>query len=177
MTKEKERTEDSKGWNSCTALHRLSTLVWTYKISFSELSRHRLKSLKPMPSFLYLIGQEKGELMLSASKSPHPEVQRGDRLKIGEGIIGWVVQEKKPVAIEREVSGDPRFVPFSCLSEDRYHTFLRVPFSVGTKSSGSSTPSIDNLIATAILQLFSCLLSQVKSGGDWLCPSSGRNRP
>lgn len=76
---------------------------------------------------LYLIDRERGELVLTASKDPHPEILGKVRLKLGEGITGWVARERKPVAIEREASRDPRFVPFSCLPEDLYQAFLSVP--------------------------------------------------
>lgn len=76
---------------------------------------------------LYLIDRERGELVLTASKDPHPEALGKVRLKLGEGITGWVAREKRPVAIEREAASDPRFVPFSCLPEDRYQAFLSVP--------------------------------------------------
>src|SRR2546421_9652529 len=50
---------------------------------------------------LYLLDSRKEELILRASKNPHPKLIGRIRLEIGEGITGWVAKEKKPVAIPK----------------------------------------------------------------------------
>jgi signal transduction protein with GAF and PtsI domain len=76
---------------------------------------------------IYLYEPERGELVLRASKTPHPRAIGRVALKIGEGITGWVARERKPVAIARDAAADPRFKFFNVLPEDRYQAFLSVP--------------------------------------------------
>src|SRR5580704_9184195 len=75
--------------------------------------------------FLYVM--EDGGLTLRASKNPHPEVIDRIKLRIGQGITGWVAEQRKPVAIARNAFQDSRFQSFSELPEDRYEAFLSVP--------------------------------------------------
>jgi signal transduction protein with GAF and PtsI domain len=76
---------------------------------------------------LYLFDDKKEELILRASKNPHQKILGKIKLKLGEGITGWVAKEKKPVAIPKNASDDPRFKFFHDLPEDRYQSFLSVP--------------------------------------------------
>jgi len=46
---------------------------------------------------IYVINKTKKELILRASKNPHPDLLQRITMKIGEGITGWVAKEKKPV--------------------------------------------------------------------------------
>jgi len=85
---------------------------------------------------LYLLDGRKEELILRASKNPHPKLIGRIRLEIGEGITGWVAKEKKPVAIPKNASDDPRFKVFHNLPEDRYQAFLSVPLIVKNEVIG-----------------------------------------
>lgn len=75
--------------------------------------------------FLYVL--EKADLVLRASKNPHADTVNRLKLRVGQGITGWVAEHRKPVAIARGASLDPRFQPFTELPEDRYEAFLSVP--------------------------------------------------
>lgn len=75
--------------------------------------------------FVYVL--EDDELVLRASKNPHPEVVDRLKLRVGQGITGWVAEHRVPVAVPRNASQDPRFQFFSELPEDRYEAFLSVP--------------------------------------------------
>jgi uroporphyrinogen-III synthase len=74
---------------------------------------------------IYLL--EDNELVLRASKNPHPEVVDRLKLPLGEGITGWVAEHREPVAVPKHASEDPRFKFFSELPEDRFEAFLSVP--------------------------------------------------
>jgi len=74
---------------------------------------------------LYLI--EHGELILCASNSPHPASIGKLRLKLDEGLTGWVARERRLLAISREAYHDPRFKLFSELPEDTFEAFLSAP--------------------------------------------------
>lgn len=75
--------------------------------------------------FIYVL--EGDELVLRASKNPHPEVVDRLKLKVGQGITGWVAQHRRPVAVPHNAARDARFQLFNELPEDRFEAFLSVP--------------------------------------------------
>jgi len=75
--------------------------------------------------FVYVL--EKDELVLRASKNPHPEIIDRLKLKLGEGITGWVAEHREPAAVPQNAMKDPRFKFFNDLPEDRFEAFLSVP--------------------------------------------------
>jgi signal transduction protein with GAF and PtsI domain len=70
---------------------------------------------------------EDDELVLRASKNPHSDVVNRLKLRVGQGITGWVAEHLEPVAIPENASQDPRFQFFHELPEDSYEAFLSVP--------------------------------------------------
>ncbi len=74
---------------------------------------------------LYLI--DNGQLVLCASNPQHPAQVGNVRLKMSEGLTGWVARERRLLAISREAYNDPRFKYFSDLPEDTYESFLSAP--------------------------------------------------
>src|SRR5258705_10514702 len=75
--------------------------------------------------FLYAL--EDGDLILRASKNAHADVVDRLRLRLGQGITGWVAEHRQPVAVALNASQDPRFQLFKDLPEDRFEAFLSVP--------------------------------------------------
>ena len=75
--------------------------------------------------FAYVL--EGNELILRASKNPHVEVVDRLKLRMGQGITGWVAQHKEPVVVGRDAGSDPRFQSFNELPEDTFAAFLSVP--------------------------------------------------
>src|SRR5215467_4497337 len=75
--------------------------------------------------FIFVLEDE--ELVLRASKNPHPNEVGHLSLRLGEGITGWVAKHHQPVAIPSNAFQDPRFQFFNELPEDRYESFLSVP--------------------------------------------------
>ena len=74
---------------------------------------------------LYLIDGE--ELVLCASNNPHPAEIGTIRLKLNEGLTGWVASQRRLVAISREAYNDSRFKSFRDLPEDTFEAFLSAP--------------------------------------------------
>jgi signal transduction protein with GAF and PtsI domain len=70
---------------------------------------------------------EEDELVLRASKNPHPDVVDRLKLRVGQGITGWVAEHREPVAIPEKAAQDPRFQFFHELQEDSFEAFLSVP--------------------------------------------------
>jgi uroporphyrinogen-III synthase len=75
--------------------------------------------------FIYVL--EENELVLRASKNSHPQLVGRLRIKVGQGITGWVAQHREPVFVSRNAAADPRFKLFAELPEDRFEAFLSVP--------------------------------------------------
>src|SRR5579872_1647748 len=67
------------------------------------------------------------DLVLRASKNPHPEAVDRLKLRVGQGITGWVAEHKEPVAVPEKAALDSRFQFFHELPEDSYEAFLSVP--------------------------------------------------
>ena len=67
------------------------------------------------------------ELVLCASNMPHPSVIGKIRLRLDEGITGWVARERRLLSIAREAYNDPRFKRFGDLPEDTFEAFLSAP--------------------------------------------------
>lgn len=81
--------------------------------------------LRPDSCFIYTL--EENQLVLRASKNPHPDAVDHLGLKIGQGITGWVAEHQEPVSIDSGALSDPRFKFFKDLPEDSFEAFLSVP--------------------------------------------------
>src|SRR6187431_1012130 len=84
--------------------------------------------------FVYVLDED--TLVLRASKTPHPDVVDRLKLRVGEGITGWVAEHRQPVAVSSHAFQDPRFQTFNELPEDRYEAFLSVPVLSRSKLVG-----------------------------------------
>ncbi len=83
--------------------------------------------------FLYVYDEPSGQVVLRASKNPHPSLLGKVSLNLGEGITGWVAEHKKVVEITENASDDKRFKFFHDIPEDRYEAFLSLPVTFGGK--------------------------------------------
>lgn len=76
---------------------------------------------------VYLLDRETGELVLRASQLSHTAEIGTVRMRLGEGVTGWVAEHRAVVALSRDASGDDRFKRFPTLVEDSFEAFLSVP--------------------------------------------------
>lgn len=83
---------------------------------------------------LYLL--QGNELVLCASNNPQPDTIGTVRLRLGEGLTGWVAKERRLLSISREAYLDPRFKLFRDLPEDTFEAFLSVPVIVRNRITG-----------------------------------------
>jgi uroporphyrinogen-III synthase len=74
---------------------------------------------------VYLLDHD--ELVLCASNTPHPSTIGKVRLRLSEGLTGWVARERRLLAISREAYKDTRFKYFGELPEDTFEAFLSAP--------------------------------------------------
>ena len=104
------------------------------KTTLQETINMVSKLTKADACFLYLYDLSENNLVLSASKTPHPQEIGHLRLKMGQGITGWVAKHHKPVAIDKGVHKDSRFL--GTLPEDRFEAFLSIPILIKNKVVG-----------------------------------------
>ena len=84
--------------------------------------------------FVYLLDGK--DLILRASKNPHADILDHLKIRVGQGITGWVAERRETVAIPRKAYQDARFKSFNELPEDRYEAFLSVPLQCRSKLVG-----------------------------------------
>jgi signal transduction protein with GAF and PtsI domain len=70
---------------------------------------------------------DRDDLVLCASNTRHDAEIGRVRLKLNEGLTGWVARERRLLAISREAYRDPRFKYFGELPEDSFEAFLSAP--------------------------------------------------
>jgi uroporphyrinogen-III synthase len=85
---------------------------------------------------VYLIDHSSDEIVLRASQVPHANDLGNLRIKIGEGITGWVAEHKSVVALPSNAASDARFKRYQTLVEDTYQAFLSVPIVSGGELIG-----------------------------------------
>jgi GAF domain-containing protein len=76
---------------------------------------------------VYLLDNHRNEIVLRASQLPHRREIGHIRMRMGEGVTGWVAQHKSVVALSSNAASDARFKAFQKLPEDTYQAFLSVP--------------------------------------------------
>jgi len=111
-------------------LHRISESI-SSTLDLEAVLKHIVEVVvevtKADACLLYLLSESREELILRASKNPHPKLIGRITIGLGEGITGWVARERTRVVIPSNASDDPRFKFFHNLPEDRYQAFVSVP--------------------------------------------------
>ncbi len=115
-------------------LHRVSNIV-SSELSLDEMLGEivglTVQVTECDACLVYLIERETHEIVLRASQVPHQTDLGNIRLKVGEGVTGWVVEHRSVVALPRNAGADRRFKKFQALVEDTYEAFLSVPLVSG----------------------------------------------
>ena len=115
-------------------LHRISNIV-SSELSLDEMLGLIVGLTSQVTAcdacLVYLIEHETGEIVLRASQVPHAEDLGTLRMKMGEGVTGWVAEHKSVVALASNAACDERFKYFQALIEDTYEAFLSVPLVTG----------------------------------------------
>ncbi|HVV43879.1 MAG TPA: GAF domain-containing protein, partial [Bryobacteraceae bacterium] len=122
-----------------TLLHRISSIVSSaqdLEAILNELVSLAMNVTNSDACLVYLIDTATKEVVLRASQLPHDAEIGNVRLKMGEGITGWVAAHNSVVALGRNASADARFKSFSSLPEDTYEAFLSVPLVNGGELIG-----------------------------------------
>jgi signal transduction protein with GAF and PtsI domain len=128
-------TQSTEPPNSQVALlHRISSIV-SSELSLDEMLGEIVGLTVQVTAcdacLVYLIERETNVMVLRASQVPH-QVDLGNiRLRMGEGVTGWVAEHQSVVALAQNAASDTRFKHFQALVEDTYEALLSVPLVSG----------------------------------------------
>ncbi len=93
-------------------LHRISNIV-SSDLSLDEMLGEVVGLTVQVTDcdacLVYLIERETNEIVLRASQVPHQSDLGNIRLKVGEGVTGWVVEHHSVVALAANAAADSRF--------------------------------------------------------------------
>jgi len=133
---ELDRQEQSKA-ERIETLYRLSSELME-GMDLKETLRYLLSSTASFfqtdTSSLCLLDRKSGALKLEVSVTPDNEPAMEEDIAIGEGFIGWVAREKRPVQVN-DIPGDPRFTDYS-QAHKRVRSALAAPILVGGELVG-----------------------------------------
>src|ERR1700685_873517 len=115
-------------------LHRISNIV-SSELSLDEMLGEIVGLTAQVTDcdacLVYLLDRDTDEVVLRASQVPHAAALGTLRMKVGEGVTGWVAEHKSVVALSSNAAADARFKRFQALVEDTYEAFLSVPLVSG----------------------------------------------
>src|SRR3954452_1199170 len=127
-------TTSSLAGGHIALLHRISSMVSSdqdLETILRELVALAANVTQSDSCLVYLIDHATDEIVLRASQLEHSAEIGTVRLKMGEGVTGWVAAHNAVVALPRKASDDSRFKRFSALPEDSFEAFLSVPLVDG----------------------------------------------
>jgi signal transduction protein with GAF and PtsI domain len=115
-------------------LHRISSIV-SSELSLDEMLGEIVGLTAQVTGcdacLVYLLDRDTDEIVLRASQVPHAAALGNLRMKMGEGVTGWVAEHKSVVALSSNAAADERFKLLPALIEDTYEAFLSVPLVSG----------------------------------------------
>src|SRR5687767_11704561 len=72
----------------------------------NQLCSLTAQQMKADSVLIYVFSDDRAELVLAGSHSAQPNAPGQVRLKLGEGITGWVAEKRKLVAIAKNAAED-----------------------------------------------------------------------
>ncbi|MDD3717915.1 MAG: GAF domain-containing protein [Actinomycetota bacterium] len=133
---ELDRREHGKA-ERVEALYQLSSSLME-KVDLKETLHHLLSSTSSFfqtdVSSVRLLDRKTGVLVLEASGAPSNEADDAADISVGEGFIGWVAKEKRPILVN-DVARDARFAGFP-QARLKIRSALAAPIMVGGELMG-----------------------------------------
>ncbi|HUY97467.1 MAG TPA: GAF domain-containing protein [Verrucomicrobiae bacterium] len=84
---------------------------------------------------LYLVDADREELVLTATNGLNARSVGRVRLKVGEGVTGWVAAQREPMVVPL-VAREPRFRWIPGVDDPRFTSMLSVPILAGPRMIG-----------------------------------------
>lgn len=120
-------------------LHKISSIVSSERSTdemLGEIVGLTVQVTDCDACLVYLIDQATNEIVLRASQVPHAAEIGNLRMQVGEGVTGWVVENKSVVVLTSNASADWRFKRLDPLVEDTYEAFCSIPLITGGEVIG-----------------------------------------
>lgn len=123
-------TEMEEHTSQISILHRISGIVSSNRTvdeMLGEIVGMTVQVTGCDACLVYLIESETDDIVLRASQVPHAAEIGHLSMQVGQGVTGWVVENKSVVALSKDASHDQRFISLPSLVEDTYEAFASVP--------------------------------------------------
>lgn len=92
------------------------------------------ETLQVDASQIYLLSGD--ELVLCGTSQSNQDAVGEVRLRLSEGLTGWVARERRTLAISKEAHRDPRFKFFRDIESDTFEAFLSAPVITSGRVTG-----------------------------------------
>jgi phosphotransferase system, enzyme I, PtsP len=111
---------------------------------------------------IYLYYEDTGELILKATKGLNPSSIGQVKMKLGEGLTGLSLKEKRPIC-EGQAKANPNFRFFPGIGEERFESFLAVPILRGSVEIGVMVIQSEkkNYFTPEDIQIFRAITAQL----------------
>ncbi len=111
---------------------------------------------------IYLYYSDKQELVLKATHGLNPNSVNQVRMRIGEGLTGISLKEKRPIC-EGQARANPNFRFFPGIGEEKYESFLAVPILRGSVEIGVMVVQSEkkNYFTLEDIQVFRAITTQL----------------
>ncbi len=111
---------------------------------------------------IYMYYEETQELVLKATKGLNPKAIGHVKLKLGEGLTGQAVLEKRSICV-KNASQSPGYKYFPGIGEELYESFLVVPILRGNTTIGAMAiqNSKKNYFTEKDIRVFKAITSQL----------------
>jgi len=119
-------------------LHQTSKIV-SSSLTLDDMLRELVQlavEVTNSDACLVYLAEPTGEVVLRASQLPHTAEIGHIRIRMGEGVTGWVAEHNSVVALASNAAADARFKRFPSLVEDTFEAFLSVPLVSGGQVIG-----------------------------------------
>jgi len=128
----------------------------------SAITETTAKHLNVKVCSIYLLTEDKQELVLRATFGLNPAVVGRARFKLGEGIPGWVVKSGEIVSLT-DCYSDKRHKPIPGSDEEPCHAYLCVPLRIQEEIIGAMTSRKVEIYEYSIAEktLFETIAKQV----------------
>src|SRR3989442_3244827 len=106
--------------------HQTSKIV-SSGLTLDEMLRELIRlavQVTACDACLIYLAEPEGDVVLRASQLPHTNEIGHIRIRLGEGVTGWVAEHKSSVALESKAAADKRFKQFPALIDGTYETVL-----------------------------------------------------
>ncbi len=111
---------------------------------------------------IYLYYADEHELVLKATKGLNPDSVNKVRMKIGEGLTGLALKERRSIC-EGQAKNNPNFRFFQDIGEEKFNSFLAVPILRGNVEIGVMVIQSEkkNYFSTEDIQVFRAITAQL----------------